>query len=102
MDIDATVARSLAKKGKVGAGPSGAAAEGGREEEVIQSFQQSNFYKHEMSQYWDSDWMSFKYNAQKLFPDVDFSLVKVREDDVTQTPLDEGAEEEDLASSEGD
>ena len=55
-----------------------------------------------MSQYWDNGWMSFKYKAQELFPDVDFSLVKIGEDDVTQTPLDEGAEEEDLASSEGD
>ncbi|GMP37160.1 hypothetical protein CsSME_00008974 [Camellia sinensis var. sinensis] len=100
--IDAAVARSLAKKGEEVAGPLGVAAEGRSEEEVIQSFQRSDFYKHEMSQYWDSGWMSFKYKAQELFPDVDFSLVKVREDDVAQTPLDEGLEEEDLASSEGD
>ena len=46
--------------------------------------------------------MSFKYKAQELFPGVDFSLVKVGEDDVAQTPLDEEIEEEDLASSEGE
>ncbi|GMP72984.1 hypothetical protein CsSME_00030848 [Camellia sinensis var. sinensis] len=102
MAIDAVVAKSLAKEGEMGAGPSGAAAGGRSEEEVIQSFQRSDFYKHEMSQYWDSGWMSFKYKAQELFPSMDFSLVKVREDDVAQTPLDEGIEEEDPASSEGD
>ncbi|GMP26532.1 hypothetical protein CsSME_00002935 [Camellia sinensis var. sinensis] len=72
------------------------------EEKVIQSFQRSDFYKHKISQYWDSGWMSFKYKAQTLFSDVDFSLVKVGEDNVAQTPLDEGIEEKDLASSEGD
>ncbi|GMP34226.1 hypothetical protein CsSME_00007191 [Camellia sinensis var. sinensis] len=102
MAIDATVARSLAKEGDWGAGPSRAAAGGRSEEEVIQRFQRSDFYKHEMSQFWDNDWMTFKYKAQELFLDVDFNLVKVGEDDVAQTPLDEGVEEEDHASSEGD
>ncbi|GMP42840.1 hypothetical protein CsSME_00012443 [Camellia sinensis var. sinensis] len=102
MAIDATVARSLAKEGEWGVGPSGVAAEGRSEEEVIQSFQRSDFYKHKMSQYWDCGWISFKYKAQELFPDVNFSRVKVEEDDIAQTPLDEGIEEEDLASSEGD
>ncbi|GMP32342.1 hypothetical protein CsSME_00006140 [Camellia sinensis var. sinensis] len=102
MAIDVAVARSLAKEGEGGAGPSGMAAGGRSEKEVIQSFQWSDFYKHEMSQYWDSGWMSFKYKAQVLFLDVDFNLVKVGEDDVAQTPLDEGVKEEDLASSEGE
>ncbi|GMP49646.1 hypothetical protein CsSME_00016565 [Camellia sinensis var. sinensis] len=102
MAIDAAVASSLAKEGDGGAGPSGAAAGVRSEEEVIQSFQRSNFYKHEMSEFWDGYWMTFKYKAQELFPDVDFSLVKVGEDDVAQTALDEGVEEENLASSEGD
>lgn len=53
-----------------------------------------------MSEFWDSGWMSFKHKAHELFPDVDFSLVKVGEDDAAQTPLDEGIDEEDLASSE--
>ncbi|GMQ04756.1 hypothetical protein CsSME_00050078 [Camellia sinensis var. sinensis] len=83
-----------------GVGPLGVATGGKSEEEVIESFQQSDFYKHEMSEFWDSGWMAFKHKAQELFPDVDFSLVKVGEDDVAQTPLDEGIEEEDLASSE--
>ncbi|GMP53748.1 hypothetical protein CsSME_00019122 [Camellia sinensis var. sinensis] len=102
MAIDAAVARGLAKEGEGGASPSGAAFVGRTEEEVIQSFQQSDFYKHEMSQYWDSGWMSFKYKVHELFPDVDFSQVKVGEDDIAQTPLDEGVEEKDLASSDGE
>ncbi|GMQ00768.1 hypothetical protein CsSME_00047702 [Camellia sinensis var. sinensis] len=102
MAIDAAVARSLAKEGKWGAGLSRVAAEGRSKEEVIQSFQRSDFYKHEMSKYWDSGWMSFKYKAQELFLDVDFSLMKVGEDNVAQTPLDKGVEEEDLESSEGE
>ncbi|GMP91395.1 hypothetical protein CsSME_00042116 [Camellia sinensis var. sinensis] len=102
MAINAAVARSFVKKGEEGAGPSGVATEGKSEEEVIQSFQRSDFCKHEMSQYWDSGWMSFKYKAQELFPNVDFRLMKVVEDDVAQTPSDEGVEEEDLTSSEGD
>ncbi|GMP90823.1 hypothetical protein CsSME_00041788 [Camellia sinensis var. sinensis] len=100
MAIDAAIVSSLAKEGDSGAGSSGAVAGGRSEEEVIQSFQWSDFYKHEMSQFWDSSWMTFKYKAQELFPEVDFSLVKVGEDDIAQTPLDEGIEEEDLTSSE--
>ncbi|GMP42190.1 hypothetical protein CsSME_00012011 [Camellia sinensis var. sinensis] len=100
MAIDATIASSLARKGSGGVGPSRAATGGRSEEEVIQSFQRSDFYKHEMSEFWDSGWMTFKHKADELFPDVDFSLAKVGEDDVAQTPLDEGIEEEDLASSE--
>ncbi|GMP98552.1 hypothetical protein CsSME_00046392 [Camellia sinensis var. sinensis] len=82
MAIDMAIAKSLAKEGEGDAGSSGVATKGRSEEEVIQSFQRSNFYKHEMSHYWDSNWMSFKYKVQKLFPNVDFSLVKVGEDDV--------------------
>lgn len=81
-------------------GPSGATAESRSEEEVIQSFQQSNFYKHEMAEYWDSGWKMFKRKAEELFLDLDLSGVKIDEDDVAQTPLDEGIEEEDLVSSE--
>ncbi|GMP59085.1 hypothetical protein CsSME_00022509 [Camellia sinensis var. sinensis] len=58
MAIDVAVARSLARKWRGGVGPSGMTAaelvEGQTKEEIIQSFQQSNYYKHEMSQYWDS------------------------------------------------
>ncbi|GMP73511.1 hypothetical protein CsSME_00031246 [Camellia sinensis var. sinensis] len=100
MVIDVAVASSLAKEGNGGARTSGAAVGGRNEKEVIQSFQRSDFYKHEMSEFWDNGWMTFKHKAQELFPDVDFSLVKVSEDDVAQTPLDEGIEEEALASSE--
>ncbi|CAL5335476.1 unnamed protein product [Camellia sinensis] len=56
MAIDAAVTRSLAKEGEGGIGPLGAVTDGRSEEEVIQSFQRSDFYKHEMSQYWDSGW----------------------------------------------
>ncbi|GMQ00560.1 hypothetical protein CsSME_00047599 [Camellia sinensis var. sinensis] len=80
--IDTAIARSLAKEGEGGAGPSEMAVRGRSEEEVIQSFQRSDFYRYEMSQYWDSGWISFKYKAQKLFLDVDFNLMKVKEDDV--------------------
>ncbi|GMP57054.1 hypothetical protein CsSME_00021299 [Camellia sinensis var. sinensis] len=100
MAIDATVASSLANEGNWGVGPSGAAAGGRSEEEVIQSFQRSDFYKHEISEFWDSGWMTFKHKAHELFPDMDFSLVKVDEYHIAQTPLDEGIEEEDLVSSE--
>ncbi|GMP55468.1 hypothetical protein CsSME_00020279 [Camellia sinensis var. sinensis] len=102
MTIDAAVASSLANVEDEGTGSSRAAAGVRSEEKVIQSFQRSDFYKHEISEFWDSGWMTFKYKAQELFSDVDFSLVKVGEDDVAQTLLDEGDEEEDLASSEGD
>ncbi|GMP33158.1 hypothetical protein CsSME_00006601 [Camellia sinensis var. sinensis] len=100
MAIDAAVASSLAKEGNGEGGLSGAVARGRSEEEVIQSFQRSDFNKHEMSEFWDSGWMTFKHKAHELFPEVDFSLVKIGEDDVVQTPLDKGIEEEDLASSE--
>ncbi|GMP48368.1 hypothetical protein CsSME_00015743 [Camellia sinensis var. sinensis] len=99
MAIDAVVARSLATEGDGGVGPSGEAVGGKSEEEVIQSFQRFDFYKHKMSEFWDSGWMTFKHKAQELFADLDFSLMKVGEDDVAQTPLDEGIEEEDLASN---
>lgn len=98
--IDAAIASSLVREGDRGAGPSGATAGSWGEEEVIQSFQQSNFYKHEMAEFWDSGWKTFKRKAEELFPDLDFSNVKIDEDDVAQTPLDAGVEEEDLASSE--
>ncbi|GMP49216.1 hypothetical protein CsSME_00016268 [Camellia sinensis var. sinensis] len=101
MAID-VVGRSLANEGEWGAGLSEVAAGDRSEEEVIQSFQWSDFYKHEMSQYWDNSWISFKYKVQELFSDMNFSRMKVREDDVVQTPLDKGVEEEDLASSEGE
>ncbi|GMQ10597.1 hypothetical protein CsSME_00053542 [Camellia sinensis var. sinensis] len=99
MAIDAAVASSLAKEGDGGARPSGVAAGGRSEEEVIQSFQRSDFYKHEISEFWDSGWMTFKHKAQELFLDVDFNLMKVGEDDVAQIPLNKGIEEEDLAPS---
>ncbi|GMP80850.1 hypothetical protein CsSME_00035798 [Camellia sinensis var. sinensis] len=86
MAIDTVVARSLVREGEGGTGPSGVAAARRTEEKIIQGFQQSHYYKHEMNQYWDNGWMSFKYRAQELFPDVDFSAVKVGEDDISQTP----------------
>ncbi|GMP37579.1 hypothetical protein CsSME_00009189 [Camellia sinensis var. sinensis] len=100
MAIDAAMARDLAREGERGAGPSGVAISKRTEEDIIQGFQQSDYYKHEMSQCWDSGWTSFRYRAHELFPDADFSLVKVAKKDIAQTPLDERVEEEDLASSE--
>ncbi|GMQ10177.1 hypothetical protein CsSME_00053278 [Camellia sinensis var. sinensis] len=100
MAVDAAIANNLAKEGSGEAGPSGATTGSRSEEEVIQSFQQLDFYKHEMAEFWDSDWKMFKHKAEELFPDLDFSSVKIDEDDVAQTPLDEGVEEEDLISSE--
>ncbi|GMP56460.1 hypothetical protein CsSME_00020941 [Camellia sinensis var. sinensis] len=100
MAIDAAIASSLAREGDRGAGPSGATARSRSEEEVIQSFQWSDFYKHELAEFWDSGWMTFKRKAEELFPDLDFSNVRIDEDDVAQTPLDEGVDEEDLDSSE--
>ncbi|GMP73526.1 hypothetical protein CsSME_00031257 [Camellia sinensis var. sinensis] len=100
MAIDAAIANSLAREGERGAGPSRATVGSWSEEEVIQSFQQSDFYRHEMAKFWDSGWKTFKRKAEELFPDLDFSNVRIDEDDVTQTLLDEGVEEEDLASSE--
>ncbi|GMP78336.1 hypothetical protein CsSME_00034287 [Camellia sinensis var. sinensis] len=99
MAIDATIANNLAKEGSGGAGPSGATAGSKSEEEVIQSFQRSDFYKHEMAEFWDSGWKMFRRKAEELFPDLDFNNVKIDEDDVAQTPLDEGIDEEDLVSS---
>ncbi|GMP57484.1 hypothetical protein CsSME_00021559 [Camellia sinensis var. sinensis] len=98
--IDAAVVRSLAREGDGGAGPYGAAAGSRSEEEVIQNFQWLDFYEHEMAEFWDSGWKTFKHKAEELFPDVDFSRMEIGEDDVAQTPLDEGVEEEDLASTE--
>ncbi|GMP93025.1 hypothetical protein CsSME_00043022 [Camellia sinensis var. sinensis] len=100
MAIDAAIASNLARKGSGGAGPSGATAGSKSEEDVIQSFQQSDFYKHEMAEFSDNGWKMFKRKAEELFPNLDFSTVKIDEDDVAQTPLNEGVEEEDLISSE--
>ncbi|GMP47565.1 hypothetical protein CsSME_00015239 [Camellia sinensis var. sinensis] len=100
MAIDAAIASNLAREASGGAGPLGATVGAKSEEEVIQSFQRSDFYKHEMAEYWDSGWKMFKRKAEELFPVLDFSRVNIDEDDVAQTPLDEGVEEEDLASSE--
>ncbi|GMP79691.1 hypothetical protein CsSME_00035138 [Camellia sinensis var. sinensis] len=102
MAIDAAIASSLAREGDRGAGPSGATAGSRSEEEVIQSFQWSDFYKHEMTEFWDSGWKTFKRKSEELFPDLDFNNVKIDENDVAQTPLDEGVDEKDLASSEED
>ncbi|GMP23667.1 hypothetical protein CsSME_00001184 [Camellia sinensis var. sinensis] len=100
MAIDAAIASNLAREASGRAGPSGAIAGSRSEEEVIQSFQLSDFYKHEMAEFWDSGWKMFRRKVEELFPDLDFSRVRIDEDDVAQTPLDEGFEEEDLASSE--
>ncbi|GMP84690.1 hypothetical protein CsSME_00038123 [Camellia sinensis var. sinensis] len=100
MAIDAAVASNLVREGAGGAGPLGATAGGRSEAKVIQSFQQSDFYKHEMAEFWDSRWKMFKRKAEELFPDLDLSGVKIDDDDVAQTPLDEGVKEEDLVSSE--
>ncbi|CAL5351489.1 unnamed protein product [Camellia sinensis] len=100
MVVDAAVARSLAGQEPGGVGPSRKTAGGRTESEVIESFQQSDFYKHEMAEFWDSGWKMFKRRAEELFPNLDLSSVTIGEDDVAQTPLDEGVEEEDLASSE--
>ncbi|GMP81464.1 hypothetical protein CsSME_00036165 [Camellia sinensis var. sinensis] len=100
MAIDAAIASSLAREGDRGAGPSGATTGSMSKEEVIQSFQRSEFYKHELAEFWDSGWKTFKCKVEELFLDLDFSNVRIDEDDVAQTPLDEGVEEEDLASSE--
>ncbi|GMP94450.1 hypothetical protein CsSME_00043909 [Camellia sinensis var. sinensis] len=98
--IDAAVASNLAREGAEVAGPSGATAGGRSEPEVIQSFQRLDFYKHEMAEFWDSGWKMFKCKAEELFPDLDLSSVKIDDDDVAQTPLDEGVEKENLVSSE--
>ncbi|GMP61941.1 hypothetical protein CsSME_00024221 [Camellia sinensis var. sinensis] len=100
MAIDAVVASNLAREGAGGAGPSGATAGGRSEAEVIQCLQRLDFYKHEMAEFWDSGWKMFKHKAEELFPDLDLSGVKIDDDDVVQTSLDEGVEEEDVVSSE--
>ncbi|GMQ03511.1 hypothetical protein CsSME_00049284 [Camellia sinensis var. sinensis] len=100
MAIDTAIASNLAREGARGAGPSGTTVGSRSEDELIQSFQRSDFYKHKMAEFWDSGWKMFKRKAEELFPDIDFSSVRIDEDDVAQTPLDEGIEEEDLASSE--
>ncbi|CAL5342294.1 unnamed protein product [Camellia sinensis] len=100
MAVDAAVASSLAREESGGAGLSRTTAGGRTEAEVIESFQRSDFYKHEMTEFWDSGWKMFKRRAEELFPDLDLSSVTIGEDDVAQTPLDEGIEQEDLVSSE--
>ncbi|GMP42177.1 hypothetical protein CsSME_00011999 [Camellia sinensis var. sinensis] len=100
MAIDAAVASSVAREVSGGAGPSETTVGGRTEAEVIESFQRSNFYKHEMAEFWDSGWKMFKRKAEELFLGLDLSSVKIDEDDVAQTPLDEGIKEEDLVSSE--
>ena len=54
MAIDTAVASNLAREVSEGAGPWGTTAGGRTEAEVIESFQRSDFYKHEMAKYWDS------------------------------------------------
>ena len=54
MAADAAVASSLTRQESGGAGPSRTTAGGRTEAEVIESFQQSDFYKYEMAEYWDS------------------------------------------------
>ncbi|GMP30890.1 hypothetical protein CsSME_00005342 [Camellia sinensis var. sinensis] len=100
MAINPAVASNLAREGARKAGSSGATAGGRSEAEVIQSFQRSDFYKHEMAEFWDNRWKMFNRKAEELFPNLDLSGVKIDDDDVAQTPLDEGIEEEDLVSSE--
>ncbi|GMP24728.1 hypothetical protein CsSME_00001896 [Camellia sinensis var. sinensis] len=102
MAIDAAVASNLAREVAGGVGPSGTTAGGRTEAEVIESFQRSDFYKHEMAEFWDRGWKMFKRKAEELFPGIDFNSVRIDENDMAQTPLDEGIEEEDLASSEED
>ncbi|GMP83736.1 hypothetical protein CsSME_00037545 [Camellia sinensis var. sinensis] len=102
MAIDVAIARNLAREGVGGAGLSGTTAGSRSEDEVIQSFQRSYLYKHEMAEFWDNGWKMFKRKTEELFLDIDFSSVRIDEDDVAQTPLNEGIEEEDLASSEED
>ncbi|GMP86410.1 hypothetical protein CsSME_00039196 [Camellia sinensis var. sinensis] len=100
MAIDAAVASNVAREVSGGAGSSGTIAGGRTEAEVIESFKRSDFYKHEIVEFWDSGWKMFKHKAEELFPGLDLSSVKIEENDVAQTPLDEGIEEEDLVSSE--
>ncbi|GMP58519.1 hypothetical protein CsSME_00022155 [Camellia sinensis var. sinensis] len=53
-----------------------------------------------MVEFWDSGLKMFKRKAEESFPDIDFSSVRIDKDDVAQTLLDEGIEEENIASSE--
>ncbi|GMP77152.1 hypothetical protein CsSME_00033525 [Camellia sinensis var. sinensis] len=80
MVMDAAVARSLSRKGDGGAGPPNVATaelvERETKEEIIRWFQQSDYYKHEMSVYWDSGWTSFNYKVNELFPGTDFIMVR--------------------------
>ena len=86
MAVNAAIASNLAREVSKGAGPSGTTAGGRTEAEVIKSFQRSDFYKHEMAEFWDSGWKMFKRKAEELFPDLDLSGVRIDEDDVAQTP----------------
>ncbi|XP_028086780.1 uncharacterized protein LOC114287591 [Camellia sinensis] len=51
MAVDAAVASSLVTEESRGAGPSRMTVGGKTEAEVIESFQQSNFYKHEIAEF---------------------------------------------------
>ncbi|GMP85962.1 hypothetical protein CsSME_00038931 [Camellia sinensis var. sinensis] len=53
-----------------------------------------------MAEFWDSGRKMFKRKVEELFPSLDLSGVRIDEDDVAQTPLDEGIEEEALLLSE--
>ncbi|XP_028055988.1 uncharacterized protein LOC114260133 [Camellia sinensis] len=97
--VDAVVASSLVGQESGGVGPSRTTTGSRTDAEVIASFQQSDFYKYEMVEYWDSGWKMFKHRAEELFPGLDLSSVTIGENDVAQTPLEEGIEEEDLFSS---
>ncbi|GMP72872.1 hypothetical protein CsSME_00030765 [Camellia sinensis var. sinensis] len=101
--VDSTSARSLAMKGGGEVGPSNLAVvelvEEQTKSKIIQNFQQSDYYKHQLSIYWDRGWVTFQQRVDEVFPDIDFTLIKPGEGDVAQTPLDEGVEEEDLVSS---
>ncbi|GMP68022.1 hypothetical protein CsSME_00027785 [Camellia sinensis var. sinensis] len=108
MAIDTAVAKSIAREGEIGVGPSNVAAvelvEGQTKGEIIQNFQQSDYYKHKMSQYWDSGWVSCQRRAAKIFLDIDTRLLRLGEEGIAQTLLDEGIDEEELMSGkeEGD
>ncbi|GMP21643.1 hypothetical protein CsSME_00000001 [Camellia sinensis var. sinensis] len=95
MAVDGAVARSLAREGDGGARLSNMATaelvDGETKEEIIRRFQQSDYYKHEMS-----------YKREELFPGTNFSRVRPREEEISQTSLDEGVEKEDLVSNEGE
>lgn len=103
--MDTVVATSLARGEGGEAGPSTTAVveliERQTRAEIIENFQRSDYYKHQLSIYWDSGLVSFQQRAGEAFLDIDFTLIKPGEGDVAQTSLDEGVkEEEDLVSSE--